>query len=164
VDEAAWREALAQLEGPQDPGEQVDPEMVAAVQEAFRNRTGPKIEIIDSVIDDDQRRETMLRELEYKRARRCAHLVRAAGEAIPLSDAPAVTPDTVWSGDFGTLVSLVKIGLYRMSMAAAYMTELNGPRCSGSLIGFLSRTSPARRISNRGVLDRNRSEPAHDKP
>jgi hypothetical protein len=43
VDEAIWREALLFFEGTPEPGEWVDPEMVAAVKEAFRNQTGPKV-------------------------------------------------------------------------------------------------------------------------
>jgi hypothetical protein len=117
VDEAAWREALARFEGPQDSGEQVDPEMVAAVQEAFRNRTGPKVETIGQVIDNEQR-EAMLRELEYKRARRYARLVRAAGEAIPNS-VPLVSPDTLWSGDLGVLIELCEISARRINAVKA---------------------------------------------
>jgi hypothetical protein len=166
VDETTWREALAFFEGTPEPGEQVDPEMVSAVQEAFRNRTGSQLEKVfanrtpeqvvaehrafmvdlhlQSGIDvlraelaasrqrepsdddettlrrfiDDEMRKEMLRQLEYKRARRLAPLVRQAGQAVPNS-VPLVSPDTVWSGDLGTLVELCEISARRVNRIKA---------------------------------------------
>lgn len=61
----------------------------------------------------DKARAELAARIERAQAARGARLVRAAGEAVPNAPAPAVSPDTVWSGDFGTLVNLVQYGLRR---------------------------------------------------
>jgi hypothetical protein len=67
---------------------------------------------------DDETRKEILRHLEYKRAQRLAPLVRAAGQAVPNS-VPLVSPDTVWSGDLGTLVELCEISARRVNRIKA---------------------------------------------
>lgn len=78
--------------------------------------------------------------LERAQAARWVGAVRAAGEAVPVASAPAITPDTVWSGEFATLVELFKVSLYRVNTTAAYLSER--PRCAGTPVGFLSHDKP----------------------
>lgn len=88
---------------------------------------------------DEEARAAFAARLERAQAARGAKLVRAAGEAVPNSPAPAITPDTVWSGDFGTLVELFRVSLYRVNTEAAYLS--GRPRCSAP-VGFLGHDGP----------------------
>lgn len=80
------------------------------------------------ILDEEQRRAALAR-LERAQAARWVGAVRAAGEAVPVSAAPAITPDTVWSGDFDTLVELFHVSLYRVNVQAAYFG--GQPSCGG---------------------------------
>lgn len=112
-------------------------QMHQAVMAGRRSTATRKLTLQPSqeILDEEQRRAVM-RRLERAQAARGAKLVRVAGEAIPCADAPAVTPDTVWSGDYITLVELVRIGLFRLNADAAYTRDLLGSHCAP--IGILS--------------------------
>lgn len=103
------------------------------------------------ILDEEQRREVLAR-LERAQAEHGAKLVRAAGEAVPNSDAPAITPDTVWSGDFDILVELFRISLHRVNTTAAYLSG----RPSRCWMGFLG--GPAMRQAPMP------NTPAHEQP
>lgn len=77
-------------------------------------------EKIGAISLSDDARAALIARVERAQAARGARLARAAGEAVPNAPAPAVGPDTVWSGDYSTLVELFRIGLYRVNTDAAY--------------------------------------------
>lgn len=77
------------------------------------------------ILDEEQRREVMTR-LERAQAARWVGAVRAAGERPPLAPAPIVSPDTVWSGDLGTLVELCNLGTRRARFLYEQRARRNG--------------------------------------
>jgi hypothetical protein len=95
---------------------------------------------------DEKSRRVMLARLERAQAERGVPLVRAAGETAPNAPAPPVTADTVWSGDFGTLVQLVECGLRRTR------TEFVINGCV--IQSRHTVVQHARRVDKRGTLDR----------
>lgn len=91
-------------------------------------------EKVDSISLSDDARAALMERVERAQAARGAQLVRAAAQRIPNAPAPAVGPDTVWSGDYETLVSLFQIGLYRVNVDAAYLSGRRGHHCTP--VGF----------------------------
>lgn len=82
----------------------------AAIQTA-RQRVGAHMR--EFLFTDQQRAEVKDR-LERAQAARGARLVRAAAENPFVGSIAVVSPDTVWSGDFNTLVRLCNFGVSRM--------------------------------------------------
>lgn len=82
----------------------------------------------DVILTEEERRQAIAT-LERAQARRWVSRVRAAGEAVPNAHPPAVTPDTVWSGDLQTLVELFRIGLYRVTTDATYISDTSEHPC-----------------------------------
>lgn len=127
---AKWRENLDALRAELPPREDTEPTLRGFA--------------------DDEVRAAMLAELERRKAQRCVPLVRAAGEAVPNSDAPAITPDMVWSGDFETLVSLFHISLHRVNFLAQIIGERRSYRCGPiGMLAAIQRTSgqPGRHLT-----------------
>lgn len=94
-------------------------------------------EKLGELVLGDKARAALAARLERAQAARGAKLVRAAGEAIPCAGAPAVTPDTVWSGDYTTLVELVRIGLFRLNTDAYFLGSPSTYHCGPR--GFLDK-------------------------
>lgn len=90
----------------------------------------------------DNARVALAARLERAQAARWVGAVRAAGESIPTSDAPAITPDTVWSGDEHTLFELFRVGTYRVNFQAAFTRDVLSHHCGDFVLGTLQ---PARR-------------------
>lgn len=93
-------------------------------------------------IRDEEQRRAVLERLERAQAARGAKLVRAAGETILNSDAPSITPDTVWTGDYQTLVELFQVSLFRVNAMAAYLTGKPSRCWMGFLGGPALRQAP----------------------
>lgn len=70
-------------------------------------------EKVGSISLSDDARAALVAHVERAQAARWVGAVRAAGEQPSVAPAPTVTPDTVWSGNFNTLVTLVDLGIRR---------------------------------------------------